>query len=49
MNVIIDFDSIKGYFKKEWLLNTLHLMNIDFKTTDKRQTLEDYNLEIIAG
>ena len=46
MQLIIDIDSIKEQTKKEWLLNTLRMMNIGFKTADPSQTLEEYNLEI---
>jgi hypothetical protein len=46
MPLIIDIDSIGDANKKEWLMNTLRLMNIHFNTSEKRQTLEEYNLEI---
>ncbi len=46
MQLIIDFDTITDVTKKEWLISTLKLMNIDFNTTEKRQTAEEYNLEI---
>lgn len=46
MHLIIDIDSINDLNKKEWLMNTLQLMNIHFNTLDKRQTLEEYNLDI---
>ena len=46
MQLIIDFDTINDVSKKEWLINTLKLMNIGFNTTEKRQTIEEYNLEI---
>jgi hypothetical protein len=46
MHLIIDIDSISDSEKKEWLINTLRMMNINFATSDKRQTLEEYNLDI---
>ncbi len=46
MQLIIDIDSIKEQTKKEWLLNTLKMMNIGSKTADHCQTLDEYNLEI---
>jgi len=49
MHLIIDIDNIKEQTKKEWLLNTLRLMNIGFKTGESRQTIEEYNLEIEEG
>lgn len=49
MQLIIDIDSIKEKTKREWLLNTLRMMNIGFKTADRSQTLEEYNLEIAEG
>ena len=49
MHLIIDIDGIKEETKRQWLLNTLRLMNISFKTGEKAQTLEEYNLEITEG
>ncbi len=46
MQLIIDIDEITDAVKKEWLLNTLKLMNIRFNTTEEIQTLEEYNSEI---
>ncbi len=46
MHLIIDIDEIKDNSKKEWLINTLRLMNINFNTAEKRQTIEEYNLDI---
>ena len=46
MHLIIDIDEIKDNYKKEWLINTLRLMNISFNTMEKRQTIEEYNLDI---
>ncbi len=46
MQLIIDFDTITDVSKKEWLISTLKLMNIGFNTTEKRQTAQEYNLEI---
>lgn len=49
MEVIIDIDNIKEASKKEWLLNTLKLMGIDFQTVEKRQTIEEYNRDMEEG
>lgn len=49
MELIIDIDNIKEAQKKEWLLNTLTLMGINFQTVEKRQTLEEYNQDLEAG
>ncbi|GGG72784.1 hypothetical protein GCM10007415_00100 [Parapedobacter pyrenivorans] len=49
MELIIDIDNIKDTPKKEWLLNTLKLMGINFHTVEKRQTLEEYNQDLEAG
>ncbi|MBX2966525.1 MAG: hypothetical protein KF845_10295 [Cyclobacteriaceae bacterium] len=49
MELIIDFDSIKDNSKKEWLINTLTLMGINFRAAEKPQTLEEYNRELEAG
>ena len=49
MEVIIDFDSIGDSSKKEWLLRTLQLMGIAFHTSEKPQTLEEYNHDLDAG
>ncbi len=46
MKLVIDFDTIDDVSKKQWLINTLRLMNISFNTTERRQTIEEYNLEI---
>jgi len=46
MQIVIDIDAIDDASKKEWLINTLRLMNINFNTTEKRQTVEEYNREI---
>jgi len=49
MELIIDFDTIKDSSKKDWLLNTLKLMGINFHTTEKPQTLEEYNRDLEEG
>ncbi len=49
MQLIIGIESIKEKTKREWLLNTLRMMNIGFKTAEHSQTLEEYNLEISEG
>jgi hypothetical protein len=49
MELIIDFDNIEGTGKKEWLLHTLKLMDIDFKAIEKPQTLAQYNEDLSTG
>ncbi|MCY7423140.1 MAG: hypothetical protein LH478_15515 [Chitinophagaceae bacterium] len=46
MKLVIDFETINDVSKKQWLIDTLRLMNISFNTTERRQTIEEYNLEI---
>lgn len=49
MELVIDFDNISDASKKEWLIHTLKIMGIGFHTTDKPQTLEEYNIDIEEG
>jgi hypothetical protein len=49
MDLIIDFDGIQDSSKKDWLLRTLKLMGINFQTTERPQTLEEYNLDLEEG
>jgi predicted transcriptional regulator len=49
MDLIIDFDGITDPTKKDWLLDTLRIMNIKFHTAEKRQTIEEYNQELAEG
>ena len=46
MQLIIDIDSIKDSSTKDWLLQTLKLMDIKYNTSERRQTLEEYNGDI---
>ena len=46
MYVIIDIDGIEEVDKKEWLLNSLRFMNIGYRTSESRQTIEQYNADI---
>lgn len=46
MYVIIDIDGIEEVDKKEWLLNSLRFMNIGYRTSESRQTIEEYNADI---
>lgn len=46
MYVIIDIDGIGEVEKKEWLLSSLRFMNIDYRTSESRQTIEEYNADI---
>lgn len=49
MQLIIDFDAINDSSKKDWLIRTLKLMGIDFHTSEKRQTIEEYNKDLTEG
>lgn len=49
MELIIDFDKIADSSKREWLIHTLKLMGINFHTSEKRQTLDEYNQDLEAG
>jgi len=49
MELIIDFDKIKDPSKQEWLINSLKLMNIGFQTTEKPQTIAQYNKDLEKG
>ena len=49
MELIIDFDNIQDASKKKFLLSTLEFLGVKFKTSEKPQTLEEYNEDIEAG
>jgi len=49
MELIIDFDKIKDPSKREWLINSLKLMQIGFQTTEKPQTVAQYNKDLEKG
>lgn len=49
MELIIDIDNIKDNSKREWLIRTLKLMGIAFKTSEKPQTLDEYNQDLEEG
>lgn len=49
MELIIDFDKIKDPSKREWLINSLKLMQIGFHTTEKPQTAAQYNNDLEKG
>ncbi|SEL66919.1 hypothetical protein SAMN04488505_102807 [Chitinophaga rupis] len=49
MELIIDFDNIQDTSKKEWLIRTLKLMNIGYHTSEKPQTVAEYNQDLEAG
>lgn len=49
MELIIDFDKIKDPSKREWLINSLKLMQIGFQTTEKPQTIAQYNSDLEKG
>jgi hypothetical protein len=46
MELTIDFDKITDSSKKKFLLETLKFPGVDFTTSDKPQTLEEYNKEL---
>ncbi len=46
MQLIIDIDSIEDTSTKDWLLQTLKLMNIKYNTAERRQSIEEYNRDI---
>jgi len=54
MEVIIDFDNINDNSKRDWLIRSLKLMGIAYKTKGKTQiessqTIEEYNKDLEAG
>jgi hypothetical protein len=49
MDLIIDFDGIHDSAKKDWLLHTLKLMGISFYTSEKPQSIEQYNKDLEEG
>lgn len=49
MELVIDFDKIKDPSKREWLINSLKLMHISFQTTEKPQTISQYNKDLEKG
>jgi hypothetical protein len=46
MELIIELDKIEDTSKKKFLLETLKFLGIQFKTSQKRQTPEQYNKEL---
>ena len=49
MELIIQLDDIKDSSKKKFLLETLKFLDVQFKTSEKHQTLEEYNKELEDG
>lgn len=49
MKLIIDLDKIKNPSKQEWLISSLKLMQIQFHTTEKPQTVTQYNKDLEKG
>jgi len=49
MELIIDFDKIKDPSKREWLITSLKLMRIGFQTSEKPQTITQYNNDLEKG
>jgi hypothetical protein len=49
MDLIIDFDGITDSSRQDWLLRTLKLMGIGYHTTEKPQTLDEYNNDLESG
>ncbi|MGN6532646.1 MAG: hypothetical protein ACTHK0_12960 [Ginsengibacter sp.] len=46
MELIIELDNIKDTSKKKLLLETLKFLHVEFKTSDEKQTIEEYNKEL---
>jgi len=46
MELIIELDDINDTSKKKFLLETLKFLGVQFKTSEKRQTIEEYNKEL---
>lgn len=46
MELTIELDNIKDTSKKKFLLETLKFLGIQFETSQKRQTMEEYNKEL---
>ncbi len=46
MELIIDLDKIKDLSKREWLISSLKLMHIGYQTSDKPQTIAEYNKDL---
>lgn len=46
MELIIEFDNIEDASKRKFLLETLKFLGVQFKTSEKRQTLNQYNKEL---
>lgn len=49
MELTIQLDDIKDTSKKKFLLETLKFLDVQFTTSEKRQTLEEYNKELEDG
>jgi hypothetical protein len=49
MELIINIEEIEEIAKKEWLLNTLRLMGISFRTLESPQTIAQYNADLENG
>ena len=49
MELIIDIDKIKDPSKREWLITSLKLMHIGFQTSEKPQSLAQYNKDLENG
>lgn len=54
MELIIDFDAINDNSKRDWLIKSLKLMGIDYKTKGKTQieapqSIEEYNQDLNKG
>lgn len=49
MALVIEIDHIQDASKREWLLNTLKLMDIKFHLIEKPQSLEEYNRDLEEG
>lgn len=49
MDLIIDFDNINDFLKRDWLLRTLRLMGIDYHIAERPQTPDEYDNDLETG
>jgi len=49
MELVIDLDKIDDRATQKWLIDLLKEKHIDFETTQRRQTIEEYNEDLRQG
>lgn len=49
MELVIDLDKIDDRSTQKWLINLLKEKHIDFETTERRQTIDEYNEDLEQG